>query len=144
MIDRQNAHDRPRDLPTLEARYALRVAACLTESSSVVPRDVSERLRFAREQALARARDLRRTAEFTATSGGGLVLGGGWWPRFATALPMLALAAGLLWVQVQQNDDQASEAADIDAALLTDDLPPSAYADAGFAEFLKAPAPPAQ
>jgi serine/threonine protein kinase HipA of HipAB toxin-antitoxin module len=144
MIDRQTAHDRPRDLPVLEARYALRVAACLAESSSVVPVDVSARLRFAREQALARARELRRTAEFTATSGASLVLGGGWWPRLGAALPMLALAAGLLWIQVQQNDQQASEAADIDAALLADDLPPSAYADAGFAEFLKAPAPPAQ
>jgi len=144
MIDRQTAHDLPRDLPALEARYALRVAARLTESSSMVPHDVSERLRFAREQSLARTRELRRTAEFTATSGASLVLGGGWWPRLAAALPMLALAAGLLWIQVQQNDQAASEAAEIDAALLADDLPPSAYADAGFAEFLKAPAPPAQ
>jgi len=144
MIDRQTDRNRLRDLPALEARYALRIAARLTETSGVVPHDVSERLRFAREQALSRARELRRTSELTAISGGSLVLGGGWWPRLAAALPMLALAAGLLWVQVQQSDQLASEAADIDAALLVDDLPPSAYADAGFAEFLKAPGPPAQ
>ena len=29
--------------------------------------------------------------------------------------------------------------AEIDAALLADDLPPKAYSDAGFAEFLKTP-----
>ena len=36
-------------------------------------------------------------------------------------------------------DAEISTAAEIDAALLTDDLPPTAYSDAGFAEFLKTP-----
>jgi hypothetical protein len=36
-----------------------------------------------------------------------------------------------------QTDRRASELAEVDAALLTDDLPPSAYADPGFVQFLK-------
>ncbi|MBC7727039.1 MAG: DUF3619 family protein, partial [Microbacteriaceae bacterium] len=36
-----------------------------------------------------------------------------------------------------QNDHRASEVAEVDAAILTDDLPPSAYADPGFAQFLR-------
>ena len=32
-------------------------------------------------------------------------------------------------------------AAEVDAALLADDLPPEAYTDPGFGEFLKAPPP---
>ena len=44
---------------------------------------------------------------------------------------------GLIAINVIQDDNRASELAEIDAALLTDDLPPSAYADPGFSQFLK-------
>ena len=53
------------------------------------------------------------------------------------ALPLLALVAGLIAISVIQNDNRANELAEIDAALLTDDLPPTAYTDPGFAQFLK-------
>ena len=134
----------PQDPATLEARFALRVAARLSERSTDMPHDLSERLRFAREQALERARVARRAEAATSTvtlEGGALAMIGGWWPRVATALPMLALAAGLVFVHSEQNDEQARAAAEIDAALLADDLPPDAYTDRGFLEFLKAPAP---
>jgi hypothetical protein len=49
----------------------------------------------------------------------------------------VALVAGLLVISVVQDDDRASELADVDSALLADDLPPAAYADPGFAQFLK-------
>jgi hypothetical protein len=133
-----------RDPATLEARFALRVAARLSERSANLPHDLGERLRFAREQALERARLARRGAAAAGPAtlqGGALALIGGWWPRVATALPMLALAAGLMFVQSEQNEEQARTAAEIDAALLADDLPPDAYTDRGFLEFLKAPTP---
>ena len=142
MIDRRlTAPPRPQDPSTLEARYALRVAARLSERSDELPHDIGERLRFAREQALARARVARGAASSAARSGGAAVLGGGWWPRLAAALPVLALAAALVLVQTDQQDEQLRAAIETDAALLADDLPPSAYTDPGFAEFLKAPAP---
>jgi hypothetical protein len=59
------------------------------------------------------------------------------WNRIASALPLIALAAGLILIHAVQNEWRASEVAEVDAALLTDDLPPSAYADPGFAQFLK-------
>jgi hypothetical protein len=37
------------------------------------------------------------------------------------------------------DDDRANELAEIDSALLIDDLPPAAYADPGFLQFLKNP-----
>jgi hypothetical protein len=37
-----------------------------------------------------------------------------------------------------QKEDRANELAEVDTALLTDDLPPSAYADPGFVQFLRA------
>jgi hypothetical protein len=36
-----------------------------------------------------------------------------------------------------QDDNRAEELAAIDSALLTDDLPPAAYTDPGFAQYLK-------
>ncbi|HKX94558.1 MAG TPA: DUF3619 family protein [Methylibium sp.] len=142
MIDRRlTAPPRPQDPSTREARYALRVAARLSERSDELPHDIGERLRFAREQALARARTAREAASSSSHSGGAAVLGGGWWPRLAAALPVLALAAALVLVQTEQQDEQLRTAVETDAALLADDLPPSAYTDPGFAEFLKAPAP---
>jgi hypothetical protein len=50
---------------------------------------------------------------------------------------LLALVLGLIAINTIQNDDNANELAEIDAALLTDDLPPAAYTDPGFAQFLK-------
>jgi len=50
----------------------------------------------------------------------------------------MMLIAGLIALNLLFNDDRASELADLDTAILTDDLPPAAYADPGFAQFLKA------
>jgi hypothetical protein len=60
-----------------------------------------------------------------------------WWLRLASALPLFALVAGLLLIQESNTRAQIRAAAEIDAALLADDLPPSAYSDPGFGEFLK-------
>ena len=37
----------------------------------------------------------------------------------------------------EELDERLNEVAEVDAALLTDDLPPEAYADPGFMQFLK-------
>lgn len=136
---------RPRlDDRFLEDRFALRVAAALSAQADGVPADVGERLRFAREQALARARERTlQAAPSPARVGRGVLAWGGesgWGWRLATLAPLLALVGGLVLIQMQHDEDQINAAADIDAALLADDLPPDAYADAGFAEFLRSPA----
>lgn len=139
----------PLEREAREARFALRVTARLTERGAELPHDINERLRVAREQALERARVRTRAAAprvAPATIGSGrrtLALGGGdspgWW-RLAALLPVVALVVGMVTVQIQSDDEQAADAAEIDAALLSDDLPPAAYADPGFAEFLRQPA----
>lgn len=60
-----------------------------------------------------------------------------WGWRLASALPVIALVAGLWGIQQYYKREQVQAATDVDMALLTDDLPPSAYADPGFAEFLR-------
>ena len=61
------------------------------------------------------------------------------WSRLASLLPLIALVAGLAMIQNVMDDDRANELAEIDSALLVDDLPPAAYADPGFLQFLKNP-----
>ncbi len=126
----------------LEARFGHALAARLGERTASAGVDIAERLRFAREKALEAGR-AARIAEATPVvgRGGAAVLGhagGRWGWRFVTALPLLALVIGLVVIQDAQDRSQIAAAADVDAALLGDDLPLSAYKDPGFVEYLKA------
>ena len=127
----------------LEDRFGRQVAARLAAGTAEVPYNVTERLRAARVQAVARRKQTQlRTASSVVSSGGAASLtfgdgGQSLWNRIASALPLIALAAGLILIHTIENDRRASEVAEVDAALLTDDLPPSAYADPGFVQFLK-------
>ena len=124
-------------------RFGLLISARLSDAADNLPYDVSERLRAARAQAMGKRKlAISRTATSLATSTGGTTLTLGdehlsWWERLGAAIPLLALVIGLIAINVVQNDNRANELAEIDAALLTDDLPPTAYADPGFAQFLK-------
>jgi hypothetical protein len=125
-------------------RFARQVAARLNVGAAGLSYDVNERLRAARAQAPSRRKRVAalRTASTVSASGGSaaLTLGGenqSLWNRIASVLPILALAAGLVVIHSLENDRRASEVAEVDAALLTDDLPPAAYADPGFIQFLK-------
>jgi hypothetical protein len=127
----------------LRDRYGLKVAARLSVAAGELPHDVSERLRVARMQAVAKRKiGKAATAGDVVWSGGGAMLRFGedgldLWSRIASALPMIALAVGLIAVNALQNDLVADELAAVDSALLVDDLPPAAYADPGFAQFVK-------
>jgi len=132
------------DAQLSQDRFGRRVAARLDAGAAELPHDISERLRAARVQAVAHRKVSLQTATATAVaaSGGQATLGfgeeqPGWWSRIASALPLIALAAGLIAINVVQNERRANEVAEVDAALLTDDLPPAAYADPGFVQFLK-------
>lgn len=135
-------------LEALQTRFGLRVAARLNESSRELPHDISERLKASRELALEKARLAHRAeAPSTQTVGNGssaaMTLGGGsgseWLFKLASALPIIALVAGFFFIQHASTRQQIAAAAEIDAALLVDDVPPTAYSDPGFVEFLKAP-----
>lgn len=131
--------------------YARRLTARLTHGNTELPYDVTERLRAARMQALAkRKRPLLQTAPqveaatpilvsgSSASLGGWGREGGNWWRALMSAVPLAALVIGLVVVNMVQDETVASEIAEVDSALLTGDLPPSAYADPGFVQFLNA------
>ena len=172
-------HLTPAQTEALQARFALRVTARPDEGARQLPHDIGERLRIARQQAVAAAAQARlaplvapaaqagviavTTPELSlagAGSAGGDAFGTPlfnaprrahtphehrrlddgptpWFWRLASTLPVIALVAGLWGVSDWTRHEQVQAAADVDMSLLTDDLPPSAYADPGFEEYLK-------
>ena len=124
-------------------RFGLQVAAQLSQATEELPYDISERLRAARMQALGKRKvAVTQTVTRLATSGVSETLTFGdddasWLNRMASIIPLFALIFGLIAISVIQDDNNANELAEIDSALLTDDLPPEAYTDPGFAHFLK-------
>lgn len=123
--------------------YGARLSAWLDQSAKQVPADVIERLRASRMQAIAKRRVFKiETATSVFANNATATLGGdahfGFWARAASLLPLVALLAGLMGIGVLQENQRAQELAEVDTAILTDELPPNAYTDAGFAQFLKA------
>jgi hypothetical protein len=128
--------------------FGLRIAARLNSASLDLPHDITERLRAARTRAVA-ARLKPQTRLQTNTgvihqNGAALLHFGGdeglnIWSRLASFLPLIALVVGLALIQNILDDDRANELAEVDSAMLIDDLPPAAYADPGFLQFLKNP-----
>ena len=148
-----NALHRSSDHQAIEARLAARLGAALAERAEQLPHDIGERLRVAREQAVAHAAALRRKAprasaaaevSVVGVSAQGVALMGAsapWWQRAASLLPLLVLVVGLILIQRHGEQERVYAAAEVDARLLADDLPPDAYTDLGFAQFLREPAP---
>lgn len=123
-----------------EEQFGRRVAARLSAGSLELPHELGERLRAARMQAIAQRKTVPqlRTAPVIVPSGGASALGGGgWWTRIGAVVPLVALVAGLMAISMIQDDRRTNELAEVDSALLTDDLPPAAYTDPGFAQYLK-------
>lgn len=132
----------------LQARLAGQFASALSESARRLPHDITERLRFGREQALAKAREVRLAAQAAGApvwlnSAGSLVLGGPapGWQRLLSVFPLLMLVAGMFLIEHWATREQVLAKADVDTVLLADDLPPAAYQDPGFIEFLRTPPP---
>jgi Protein of unknown function (DUF3619) len=122
-----------------EDQFGRRVAARLSAGNLELSHDVGERLKAARMQALTRRKlaPQLRAAQLVVSNGNTLTFGARWWTRIGAVVPLVALVGGLVAISVLQDDNRANELAEVDSALLIDDLPPAAYTDPGFAQFLK-------
>ena len=107
--------------------------------------EVTERLRAARTRALSLRRIAQpqlQTAQEIQTQNGFALLKfpsqiQWFFQTFGSLIPLLGLVAGLILINEFHNDQSALELAEIDSALLTDDLPPNAYTDPSFLDYLK-------
>lgn len=133
------------DADLLEARVAAHLVAALTQAAAELPPGAEARLRVAREQALQAARDRdRRAAQPSTVSrpprGLAWVAGAAlqrWLTGVGAAVSAAVLLAGAWLLSGHELREQVDVASTVDVALLADELPPQAYADPGFVEFLK-------
>ncbi len=95
----------------------------------------AERLRAAREQALSR----QRAEPAPALAWADNVFGGLGWSGLSLRvfLPLLLVGAAIAGIYKWEQNQRIAEVEDIDAQLLTDDLPIDAYLDRGFENWLK-------
>jgi len=138
-----------------EQQIARLAREALDESVEHLPWRVTHRLASAREAALARMPARQAAATETVFGGAGHPIlvpgtghgrlsGGGPDGRrrlglriAAVLVPILVVATGLYGISEWDNLRRADDNADVDAAVLTDEVPISAYADRGFGVFLR-------
>lgn len=136
-----------------EQRFAQSVHRVLEASAQRLPYRVAMRLEKSRNAALqrmpgetaapARPREAAAAA-LTLAADGTAAIGPrgegelpGWLRAAFSIVPILAVAAGLVLIAEWVDADRASEIAEVDVAVLVDELPISAYTDRGFGVFLK-------
>ena len=117
-----------------EMQFGHRIRQLLTQGTQVRP-DVARQLAAARMRALERQR-----TEVTGLAWADNVVGRmGGWSGFAlrVLLPIALLVGSGAALYSWQQNRLAAEVEEIDAQLLTDDLPIDAYLDRGFQNWLK-------
>ncbi|MCD6680272.1 MAG: DUF3619 family protein [Burkholderiaceae bacterium] len=129
-----------------ERELARIVRVALDESADRLPYRTTHRLAAARAAALARARveTAPRVAHEVVRSGhrSTATLAGGPAPRLvwriaAVVVPIAVVAAGLFGISLLDTHQRADDLAELDAAMITDEVPISAYADRGFGVYLR-------
>ena len=134
------------DFEKMEDRIGHRVVARLNDGCEDLPHDITERLKAARMQALAKRRvetPLVTSADINASHTGiaSLYMGDSEnhhsiWTQLGIWLPLILFVVGLIGIPTVQQEHYVYEIASVDLELLGDDLPPAAYTDPGFVHFL--------
>ena len=121
-------------------QFGQAAAALLRQGSQALPTGIKDRLYAARLKALSLKKPekvlIRQQVLAHAT--------GNWsmgprtlWDNLSWVPPLVVLVFGLIGIAQWQQESRINDIAELDAALLTDDVPPDAYADSGFMSFLK-------
>jgi len=119
-----------------EERYAFRIRQALNLGLTDMPPAASRRLEAARHLALARQK-LAEPQMVVAGAGTPSFLTSAYVPYLKQILAVLALLLGM-WMSFYWHSVQyVTELENVDSALLTDDLPPDAFLDNDFFEWLK-------
>jgi hypothetical protein len=119
---------------TDDINLAYKIRHALNETLDELPASTTDRLAAARSLALSRkkADAPHKQARFDVRS----LFTTQWMGRVAVAAPLLAMVIGLAGVYQVEREQRMAELADLDAAVLSDDLPLTAYTDHGFNAYL--------
>lgn len=115
-------------------------AALLRQGAHTIPQNIKDRLYAARMKALSvkKPEKVRIQKQVLAGSGRNWTSGSSSaWDTLGWIAPLVVLVFGLIGIAQWQDDSRINDIAEVDAALLSDDVPPDAYADSGFMAFLK-------
>lgn len=129
---------------TKELEFARQVRRALDETAASIPATTVDRLAAARRAALARKKPEPVSAPVFVPAFAGAGMPQVDLPqrrrsplrRFALAWPLVALLVSLVGIAYWEDQQRTAELADIDAAMLSDDLPLNAYLDHGFNAYL--------
>jgi len=129
-------------MKTDDINLAYKIRHALNENLDNLPASTTERLAAARAAALARkkadapvraaAQAGRQRPSFELRS----VFAMPWLGRVAVIAPLVAMVAGLAGIYQAEHEQHAGDLAELDAAVLSDDLPLTAYTDSGFNAYL--------
>jgi hypothetical protein len=128
---------------TDDLNFAYRVRHALNEKLDDLPASTTDRLAAARKAAMARKKahvPVRVTQAELATAGVGDGFFSnpfGWLGRMSVAVPLMVLVAGMVGLYQYEEQQRIAEVAELDAAVLSDELPLSAYLDHGFNAYLE-------
>ena len=115
-------------------------AALLRQGTHTIPQNIKDRLYAARMKALTvkKPEKVRIQKQVLAGSARNWTSeSNGTWDTLGWIAPLVVLVFGLIGIAQWQDDSRINDIAEVDAALLSDDVPPDAYADSGFMAFLK-------
>lgn len=131
---------------TDDLNFAYKVRHALNEKLDELPASTTDRLAQARKMALARKKahveqplSVRVTRTELASAGGGisgLFSPFAWLGRMSMAVPALVLVVGMVGIYQYEQQERIADLAEIDAAVLSDELPLDAYLDHGFNAYL--------
>lgn len=123
-----------------EPQFGNKIRQILNQGTQLESKTLS-RLRLAREKALRQQLVAKPVAGLAWADGMIGSFGGLTGFSFRLVLPMAALVGGLLAINGWQQKQRVAEVEEIDALLLTDDLPLDAFLDKGFEAWLKKRSP---
>jgi|CXWL01.2.fsa_nt_gi hypothetical protein len=130
----------PKDAKELD--YAYKIRHALDQSLANLPDDTVSKLAAARKLALSRK---KKDAPLLAPITPAVLAGHGttglhapfiWLRRIGLLVPAIVLFSGLLGIYKFEQQQHITDTADIDSAILADELPPAAYLDHGFTAYL--------
>lgn len=125
-----------------ELDYAYKIRHALDQNLANLPDDTMSRLAAARNLALSRKKkDAPLLAPVTQIAMAGHGTTGlhapfTWLRRIGLAIPAIVLISGLVGIYQFEQQQHITDTADIDSAILADELPPAAYLDHGFTAYL--------
>lgn len=120
---------------TDDLNFAYKVRHALNDNLDHLPASTTERLAAARSLAVSRKKPHAaplRVAQRALAGNVSALLSFAWLGRMGVALPLLALVAGLAGIYQYEEQQRIAEIAELDAAVLADELPLTAYLDQGF------------